>query len=686
MSVPIMTPSIAEVTTIPGGVGVAAVSKAATENGTAPTATSAPNDKQQEGTSPPRRRRHVPPHDYPTRSLEFLRHLQPSTASNATPAPAVHPSPSSGCPLRIIVVGAGLGGLATSIAFTLSNPAHQVTILEQAPVLAEVGAGIQMPSNTTNLLKRWGVMPHLEGKIVYPRDIRFRRWQDGSIIGRTMLNPEFKHMFGASYYVVHRAHLHSGLHARAVELGIDVRVASKVVEYVEDEGGAGVKLETGELLNADLVVAADGVKSLAREVITGKKALEKPTGYAAYRATVDVEAMKEKGLDGLIKDGPGLNIWIGDLRHVMTYPIAGGKSFNMVLSHRDSSDPKTWTQDDVFAGLEKEFSGWDPHLTSIISLIKTALKWPLLTTPKLDTWLSKGSRIALLGDAAHAMVPYMSQGAAMAMEDGAALAVAVSKMQTAKQLGFALKVFEKERMKRSGDMQDASMVNAYIWHIADGPEQKARDEGMKPEVEGKRQEWSSNQWSDPVTMWWCYGYDAEREMERAWDREVGGLIDGVMGGEHRQRHRRPREGDRNGGLTIGAPEPVDASPNAGFQKTVTCATSDGTTITGERCLASGVKLGSFHLCGLVHPRKRYEEHRRPRLGPGGGAVEQGRQQACRRMVNRKIPLDDPILFNPGLDQCKRRRGYKKAREERGGGMGQTDLIASICIYFAVLEW
>jgi salicylate hydroxylase len=115
------------------------------------------------------------------------------------------------------------------------------------------------------------------------------------------------------------------------------------------------------------------------------------------------------------------------------------------------------------------------------------------------------------------MVPYMSQGAAMAVEDGAALAMALNGIEDREEIPEALRRFEAERMERSSAMQDASMVNGLIWHYPDGPEQELRDAGMNAEVEGRPFVWSPNQWSDPATQWWAYGYDAEDAMERrAW--------------------------------------------------------------------------------------------------------------------------------------------------------------------------
>lgn len=165
---------------------------------------------------------------------------------------------------------------------------------------------------------------------------------------------------------------------------------------------------------------------------------------------------------------------------------------------------------------------WE-SLTSIIDLIDKVMKTPLMSGAALDKWVAPSSKLVILGDAAHAMLPYMSQGAAMAVEDGAALAVALNQITSPKQLTFALEVFEKERVQRTSMMQEASMVNSMIWHFRDGLLQQARDAAMRPEVEGKHFASSPNQWSDPVTQIWAYGYDAERAMEEAWDRAARDL-------------------------------------------------------------------------------------------------------------------------------------------------------------------
>ncbi|GAB1215855.1 hypothetical protein ATERTT37_005053 [Aspergillus terreus] len=437
---------------------------------------------------------------YPSNCLEFLKTLN----KNGTAPP-----PTAKLKLDIIVVGAGLGGLATAIA--LQQSGHKVTIFEQTPELGEVGAGIQIPPNSTRLLLKLGLGPYLEPYVTEPGSISFRRWQSGKTIGFTNLIPDFRKTFDAPYYVIHRADFHSAMYRRARDAGVQVKLASRVIDY--DPQMPSIKLADGSSYEADLIVAADGIKSVARGKLHSdlEKPLERP-GFAAYRATVDVEKMKSDPDMAWLLEKPALNIWIGDKRHVMTYTIGAGKSFNMVLSHPDDTDPSTWNQLTALHDMRAEFTGWDPRLTKIIGLIKNTIKWPLLSGTPLPRWAS--GKIVILGDAAHAMLPYMSEGAAMAVEDGVALARALTKIQARSDIPEALLIYEKVRIERTSQMQEASLLNGQLWHFPDGPLQQARDEAMLPETKGLPFTHSPNQWSDPATQMWCYGYDTEGEIDK----------------------------------------------------------------------------------------------------------------------------------------------------------------------------
>jgi salicylate hydroxylase len=205
---------------------------------------------------------------YPTRSLRFLDQVNQRAADQSDCSGPVKAS----LPLKIIIAGAGLGGLATAIA--LARSGHSVQVFEQARALGEVrqcfasgltkpayfsqqvGAGIQIPSNSTRILLKWGLGPHLAAHVVEPESINFRRWEDGNIIGFTKLTPDFRQSFDAPYYVVHRAHFHNAMYQLAKELGVEVVLDAKISYY--DAEAPAVELENGRIHKADLVIAADG--------------------------------------------------------------------------------------------------------------------------------------------------------------------------------------------------------------------------------------------------------------------------------------------------------------------------------------------------------------------------------------------------------------------------------------------
>ncbi|GLI76939.1 hypothetical protein PoHVEF18_005221 [Penicillium ochrochloron] len=445
---------------------------------------------------------------YPSNCLAFL-----------NSPPTIQHSQTAHVRLNIIIVGAGLGGLATAIA--LASTGHTVTIYEQAAELGEVGAGIQIPSNSTRLLSRLGLDPYLGKYVTEPETISFRRWKSGAVIGLTKLIPNFRETFGAPYYVIHRANFHTALHERALDLGVSVKLAARVVKY--DSQAGSITLADGTSASADLIVAADGVKSIARREVDGSDGPSfERTGFAAYRATVDVAKMKADPEISWLLDRPNLNIWIGNQRHVMTYTIGAGKSFNMVLSHPDNTDPLTWDQSTALGDMKREFQGWDSRLEKIISMIETTIKWPLVSGTPLSRWTT--GHLVILGDAAHAMLPYMSQGAAMAVEDGLALSRSLTKLTHITHLPHALQIFEKVRIPRATKMQEASLLNGKLWHFPDGPLQQARDKAMRPETVGETFAHSPNQWSDPATQMWAYGYDAEGEVERVWMEDWKGSV------------------------------------------------------------------------------------------------------------------------------------------------------------------
>lgn len=174
----------------------------------------------------------------------------------------------------------------------------------------QIGAGIQLPPNSTRLLQQWGVTAHFQDSVVEPEAITLRRWENGVPLGTTKLVPDFQFKFGSPYYLMHRADFHTALVKCAGQLGVEIQTGSRVISYNSDANSASVQTADGRVVSADLIIAADGIKSFARSTILDD--IPNPplnTGFAAYRATVDASLMREHAdLRGLF-ESPKINLW-----------------------------------------------------------------------------------------------------------------------------------------------------------------------------------------------------------------------------------------------------------------------------------------------------------------------------------------------------------------------------------------
>lgn len=215
--------------------------------------------------------------------------------------------------MQIIIVGAGLAGLSNALALTQSSTKHHVIILESAPALAELGAGVQLTPIATRQFKAWGLQPKLLAASALPKAWNLRRGSDGEVLNRVLMG-KFEECYGAPYVVVHRADLHRILHEAVVEKGVETRLNSRVEEYGVEQGW--VRLTTGETLYADLVLACDGINSSARTQLLrslgsdiGRADEVEPTGWAAYRLMADVETVQNDPLTEEIVEEHSGNCW-----------------------------------------------------------------------------------------------------------------------------------------------------------------------------------------------------------------------------------------------------------------------------------------------------------------------------------------------------------------------------------------
>ncbi|KAJ5387649.1 Monooxygenase FAD-binding [Penicillium cosmopolitanum] len=420
--------------------------------------------------------------------------------------------PKANVPLDVIVVGAGIGGMAA--ALTLGLRGHRVTVLEAAPKLMEVGAGIQVSPNMLRLFDRWGVSDLIHAQDVALEHIHVRRWEDGRLLGTMPVNKTF-----GQQVVIHRADLHNALIEKALALD-NVKLRENCFVSSVDFSPASVTLADGTVVRGDIVIGADGIKSTIRGHL-----LEDPnidaiaTGDAAYRIMLPRSIMeKDSELKKLI-DEPQATRWLGPARHIIAYPVRSHELYNVVLLHPDRQEvEESWTTKGSKQAMVDHYTGWDPIVRKLIDLVveDEVLEWKLCLHRPLRTWI-RGS-VALIGDACHPMLPYVAQGAAQAVEDAAALGVLLSNITSRHEIPSALQVYEKTRKQRAETVQQSGTENRVALHLADGPAQLVRDEQFLASANGS----NPDKWNDRETQNFLWGWDAEKVALDAWNELVKG--------------------------------------------------------------------------------------------------------------------------------------------------------------------
>ncbi|KAG9012944.1 hypothetical protein FRB90_006426, partial [Tulasnella sp. 427] len=427
--------------------------------------------------------------------------------------------------LHIAVVGCGLGGLAA--AHALAKAGHRITILEDAPAIGEVGAGIQVSPNLSRLLIRWGLGDALDKIAVMPEGIEFRRWQSGQKLGYAGWGQKFADEYGAPYYHIHRADFHRLLYD--LTIGLKDKVTLRLKSHVSsiDADAPSCKLASGEVINCDLIIGADGVKSTIRQAVVGRADNPVPTGDAAYRAIVPSDKLLADPELAELVENPRMVGWLGPGRHIMAYCIRAKREFNMVLLHPDDGSVESWQAEGSADKMRADFEGWDPKLQKILSFVPSTLKWKLMDRKPLETWIHPSGKVALLGDACHPMLPYRAQGAAMAVEDGAVLGNLFSRLSHPSQIAPLLYAYETLRLPRTAQVQASSRLNQYIFHLEDGAEQVKRDSEMQQAMHGEEGLNNPNQWADKRKTLELMGYDADKAVDEWWaergEKEIGRL-------------------------------------------------------------------------------------------------------------------------------------------------------------------
>jgi len=370
---------------------------------------------------------------------------------------------------RILIAGAGLGGLTA--AACLIKAGHTVEVYEQASQLGEVGAGIQVSANAMHVMRHLGLEEALLAVGVKPEAYVFRLHDTGEVVQRFSLSQEELH--GAPYTQLHRADLHDLLAARARKLdpGV-VRLNHKATGFTERADGVELHFADGSSAKGDILIGADGVKSAVRGQLFGVTPATY-TGDAAWRIVVPTERLPNDLLERV------MSVFMGPHGHVVCYYLRGGALLNFVgCVETDEVSEESWTVKTSWKNLKQHFTGWHPALQAIIDAADKdqCYLWSLFNRPPIRDWSSK--RVTLLGDSAHPSLPYLAQGAAMAIEDGAILTRALGMTDDIAQ---ALQIYQRNRVDRTAKVVLQSSANRELFHLPTQDEIRARfskrDEG-----------------------------------------------------------------------------------------------------------------------------------------------------------------------------------------------------------------
>jgi salicylate hydroxylase len=390
---------------------------------------------------------------------------------------------------RVGIIGGGMGGLA--LAATLLKVGIESHLFERAPAFGEVGAGLQMTPNAVKVIRELGVWDELRRVSFLPQSIVGRNWRTGKVAFRTPLIDECPRLYGAEFFHTHRADLHRILLSLAPSNS--TTLSAQCVSVAQTKDAAVAKFMDGSEFEADLIVGADGIQSTVRKSLFGTEA-PRFTGNMCWRMLIPFE---HPDFDLV---SPDASFWLGPKGHVVTYYVSAGRAVNVVaIREADAWVEESWNirsnRDELMAG----YPNWHPNVLNLFSRAENIFKWGLFDRDPMTTWSSR--RVTLLGDAAHPMLPFLSQGAAMAIEDGYVLGVVLAENPD---LEVAIKKYEALRLPRTSRVQLESRKRGETYHISSPLKRLYRDalysvrQMLNPQTTG-------------IQANWVYSYDAIAE-------------------------------------------------------------------------------------------------------------------------------------------------------------------------------
>ncbi|NQW94943.1 MAG: FAD-dependent monooxygenase [Polaromonas sp.] len=387
--------------------------------------------------------------------------------------------------LKVAIAGGGIGGLAAALA--LARTGQQVELFEKAAAFTEIGAGIQLGPNVTRILQGWGLLDAMHRVATAPDFLRVRSATSGGVLGELRLGQAMAARYGEPYLTLHRADLHGVLLHALQQAAVVLRTDCAAERFQQTPQVVSVQSHAGTQ-DFDVLVGADGVWSSTRQQLLGDGPPRR-TGHLAYRALIKQTDLPER------LRSQNVTAWLGPKMHAVQYPVRGGEWLNVVVFVHGGvpSDFENWDHSANASDLTSHLASCCPEFQDVVQAAPNWRLWVMHDRPPMQSAHQHAlGRVALLGDAAHPMRPYLAQGAGMAIEDAAELGRVLGAASLA-DAPAALQRYAANRWQRNARVQARALRNGQIFH-ATGPTRWGRDVAMK--LMGERL----------LDMPWLYGH------------------------------------------------------------------------------------------------------------------------------------------------------------------------------------